>query len=278
MPLGDPFVRPFTSGCRRSTTQEFAERRFPVLFDLVGFMGSGASHTNWKAFGENVPERAARLIHQKRMEPAIVVFPDCFTALGGNQYINSSADRPLCRLSDAGARALRRRTVPHARVARAPRLLRQELGRLRRHRARHAVSEDVGRGRRSLRRRVLRFRLWCRLAEHARRAGQVRVAEAQGRTDRRGLARVARRASPRTRRRPRARFLADLRKKKKLGKDDGHTRDEPLHGRDLRPRPASAERLSPAVPSRDRRADRVALEALARARSDPHGQAPRARR
>src|SRR6195256_4353070 len=25
------------------------------------------------------------------MAPAIIVFPDCFTALGGNQYINSSA-------------------------------------------------------------------------------------------------------------------------------------------------------------------------------------------
>ncbi|MGZ5277072.1 MAG: alpha/beta hydrolase, partial [Caldimonas sp.] len=49
------------------------------------------SHTNWRSFGENVPERAARLIHQKKMEPVIIVFPDCFTALGGNQYINSSA-------------------------------------------------------------------------------------------------------------------------------------------------------------------------------------------
>ncbi|MBK6280061.1 MAG: hypothetical protein IPF57_19065 [Gammaproteobacteria bacterium] len=38
-----------------------------------------------------MPERLARLVHQKRMKPAIVVFPDCFTALGGNQYINSSA-------------------------------------------------------------------------------------------------------------------------------------------------------------------------------------------
>jgi len=25
------------------------------------------------------------------MGPAIIVFPDCFTALGGNQYVNSSA-------------------------------------------------------------------------------------------------------------------------------------------------------------------------------------------
>ena len=66
-------------------------RRFPVLYDLVGFTGSGLSHANWKPFGDNVPERAARLIHERKMGPAIIVFPDCFTALGGNQYVNSSA-------------------------------------------------------------------------------------------------------------------------------------------------------------------------------------------
>ncbi|MGZ5745045.1 MAG: alpha/beta hydrolase [Caldimonas sp.] len=90
--LGDPFVRPLHVWLPpQYDAAEFAERRFPVLFDLVGFMGSGPSHTNWRSFGENVPERAARLIHQKKMEPVIIVFPDCFTALGGNQYINSSA-------------------------------------------------------------------------------------------------------------------------------------------------------------------------------------------
>ena len=66
-------------------------RRFPVLYDLVGFMGSGLAHVAWRNFTENVPERAARLIHERRMGPAIIVFPDCFTALGGNQYVNSSA-------------------------------------------------------------------------------------------------------------------------------------------------------------------------------------------
>jgi hypothetical protein len=91
---GDPHVRKLGvwlppqydqgSGARRG-------RRFPVLFDLVGFTGSGLAHTGWKPFGENVPERAARLIHEKKMGPAIFVFPDCFTALGGNQYVNSSA-------------------------------------------------------------------------------------------------------------------------------------------------------------------------------------------
>jgi hypothetical protein len=38
-----------------------------------------------------VPERAARLIHERKMAPAIAILPDCFTALGGNQYVNSSA-------------------------------------------------------------------------------------------------------------------------------------------------------------------------------------------
>ncbi|MGH8799218.1 MAG: alpha/beta hydrolase [Casimicrobiaceae bacterium] len=66
-------------------------RRFPVLWDMVGFTGSGLAHVNWKPFSDNVPERVARLIHERRMGPAIVVFPDCFTALGGNQYVNSSA-------------------------------------------------------------------------------------------------------------------------------------------------------------------------------------------
>jgi S-formylglutathione hydrolase FrmB len=62
-----------------------------VLYDLVGFTGSGLAHANWKPFGDNVPERAARLIAEKKMGPVIIVLPDCFTALGGNQYVNSSA-------------------------------------------------------------------------------------------------------------------------------------------------------------------------------------------
>src|SRR5216684_4038563 len=31
------------------------------------------------------------LMREQKMGPAIIVFPDCFTALGGNQYVNSSA-------------------------------------------------------------------------------------------------------------------------------------------------------------------------------------------
>jgi S-formylglutathione hydrolase FrmB len=93
-PLGDPHIRKlavwlppqYDEGARRGLG-----RRFPVLYDLVGFTGSGLAHLNWRPFDENVPERVTRLIAEKKMGPAIVVFPDCFTCLGGNQYVNSPA-------------------------------------------------------------------------------------------------------------------------------------------------------------------------------------------
>src|SRR4051812_7358125 len=63
----------------------------PLLVDLVGFTSSGLSHTNWTGFQENMPERLDRLIGERRMPPVVVAFPDCFTRLGGNQYINSAS-------------------------------------------------------------------------------------------------------------------------------------------------------------------------------------------
>ncbi|HUQ74367.1 MAG TPA: alpha/beta hydrolase-fold protein [Burkholderiales bacterium] len=89
-PLGDPHVRKLGVWLPPQY-DDGTRRRFPVLYDLVGFTGSGLSHLNWKNFSDNLPERAARLIHDGKMGPAIFVFPDCFTALGGNQYVNSTA-------------------------------------------------------------------------------------------------------------------------------------------------------------------------------------------
>jgi enterochelin esterase-like enzyme len=86
-PLGDPTAREL----RVYLPRGYAEgTRFPLLVDLVGFTGSGLSHTNWRPFTENVPERLDRLIGEGRMGPVVVAFPDCFTRLGGNQYINSA--------------------------------------------------------------------------------------------------------------------------------------------------------------------------------------------
>ena len=94
-PLGDPHVRRLAVWLPpQYDTARSRARRFPMLMDMVGFTGSGLSHIAWKNFSENVPERAARMVHEGRMAPAIIVFPDCFTALGGNQYVNSTAVGP----------------------------------------------------------------------------------------------------------------------------------------------------------------------------------------
>jgi len=93
-PLGDPHTRRFHVWLPPQYDEAARGkrgRRFPVLFDLVGYTGSGFSHTNWRSFDENLPERAARMIRDRAMAPCILVFPDCFTALGGNQYLNTPA-------------------------------------------------------------------------------------------------------------------------------------------------------------------------------------------
>jgi S-formylglutathione hydrolase FrmB len=97
-PLGDPHIRKlgvwlppgYDAGVARGRSAGRG-RRYPVLFDLVGYTGSGLAHLNWRPFDENVPERIARLTHERRMGPCIVVFPDCFTCMGGNQYVNTPA-------------------------------------------------------------------------------------------------------------------------------------------------------------------------------------------
>jgi enterochelin esterase-like enzyme len=66
----------------------------PLLVDLAAFLSGGPVHGAWRSFGENLPERLDRLIAEGRMRPAVVAMPDCYTRLGGNQYINSSALGP----------------------------------------------------------------------------------------------------------------------------------------------------------------------------------------
>ena len=77
----------------------------PLLVDLVGFLSGGPVHANWKSFGENLPERLDRLIADGAVPPVVVAMPDCFTRLGGNQYINSAVIGPW-------ADVLRQEVVP----------------------------------------------------------------------------------------------------------------------------------------------------------------------
>jgi len=62
-----------------------------ALWDLAAFTNSGIGHLNWRHHGENLPQRLDRLIGGGTLPPVVVALPDCFTSLGGNQYLNSSS-------------------------------------------------------------------------------------------------------------------------------------------------------------------------------------------
>jgi len=64
---------------------------YVALWDLAAYTNAGPGHLNWRNHGENLPARLDRLIGSGAMAPAVVVIPDCYTSLGGNQYVNSPA-------------------------------------------------------------------------------------------------------------------------------------------------------------------------------------------
>ncbi len=66
----------------------------PALVALAGFTGNGAMLFNADPLGDSLGARLDRLIGSGACPPCIVVAPDCFTRLGGNQYIDSTATGP----------------------------------------------------------------------------------------------------------------------------------------------------------------------------------------
>jgi enterochelin esterase family protein len=69
---------------------EEGDRRFPVLWHLIGFTGTGQMAVTGNRWAPGLAERLDRLI-ANGCPPVIVAFPDCFTRLGGSQYMNSDA-------------------------------------------------------------------------------------------------------------------------------------------------------------------------------------------
>lgn len=66
-----------------------SDAHYPAFVDLASFSSSGLRRVAWTMFGESVPQRLDRLVAAGKMGPVIAVFPDCFTSLGGNQYVDS---------------------------------------------------------------------------------------------------------------------------------------------------------------------------------------------
>ena len=92
--------------------------RYPVIWCLAGFTGRGRSFLNDAAWVPSLNERMDALVASGRAAPAILALPDCFTHLGGSQYVNSAG---LGRYEDYVIEELvplvdaRYRTLPEAR-------------------------------------------------------------------------------------------------------------------------------------------------------------------
>lgn len=120
-PLGDPATRELYLYLPPGYDSE-PRRRFPVTYCLTGFTGRGAMLLNTQPFTPGLAERMDALIEGGTVAEMIVVMPDCFTRLGGSQYINSEAtgryedylieeivpfvDERYLTVAEAGARAV----------------------------------------------------------------------------------------------------------------------------------------------------------------------------
>lgn len=89
-PLGDPTCRRFPIYLPPEYASQ-PDRHFPVLWNLAAYTSSGPAQVAWRNHAENLAERLDRLITRGRMAPTIVVMPDSYTSLGGNQFVDSQA-------------------------------------------------------------------------------------------------------------------------------------------------------------------------------------------
>ncbi|MEO8288732.1 MAG: alpha/beta hydrolase-fold protein [Chloroflexota bacterium] len=88
-PLGDPAAREMPVILPPGYDPN-SSRRYPLLVALSGFTGRGIQMLNFDPWQPNLPARLTRL-YDEGMPHAIVALPDCFTKLGGSQYVNSEA-------------------------------------------------------------------------------------------------------------------------------------------------------------------------------------------
>ena len=63
--------------------------KLPAIVYLAPFTSSGPARAGWKAFSESLIQRHERLVESGEMLPCILVMPDTFTSLGGNQFVDS---------------------------------------------------------------------------------------------------------------------------------------------------------------------------------------------
>ena len=89
-PLGDPHRRPLWVSLPPGYDQE-PDRRYPSIYLIQGLTGQLDMWRNRSPFRLNFPELADQLIASGEIPPVILVWVDCWTSLGGSQFLNSPA-------------------------------------------------------------------------------------------------------------------------------------------------------------------------------------------
>ncbi|MGH3027524.1 MAG: alpha/beta hydrolase [Gaiellaceae bacterium] len=87
-PLGDPHVRPLWVYLPPGYDDE-PDRRFASIYMIQGLTGQLDMWRNRTAFRRNFPELADDLFAAGDAPPCILVWVDCWTSLGGSQFLDS---------------------------------------------------------------------------------------------------------------------------------------------------------------------------------------------
>jgi S-formylglutathione hydrolase FrmB len=89
-PLGDPSQRPLWVYLPPGYDDD-PGRRFPSVYAIQGLTGQLDMWRNRAAFRRNFPELADELFASGEAPPCVIVWVDCWTSLGGSQFLDSPA-------------------------------------------------------------------------------------------------------------------------------------------------------------------------------------------
>jgi S-formylglutathione hydrolase FrmB len=87
-PLGDPHARPLWVYLPPGYDAA-PDRRYPSLYQIQGLTGQLDMWNNRAPFRKNVPELVDELFGRGDVPSCIVVWVDCWTGLGGSQFVDS---------------------------------------------------------------------------------------------------------------------------------------------------------------------------------------------
>src|SRR5579863_2359708 len=89
-PLHDPYQRPLWIYVPPGYDDE-PTRRYPAIYMIQGLTGQLDMWRNRAPFRKNFPELADELFARGEAPPCILVWVDCWTSLGGSQFLDSPA-------------------------------------------------------------------------------------------------------------------------------------------------------------------------------------------